>query len=306
MESQLKTMTKPASSGAPAAMFTRPVMLQRKCACGAPTSSLTGECSECGSKKRVQTKLTIGASNDPLEPALRQDDAEQRLGHDFSQVRVHSSAAAITSRGASDGVFIDGPDKGNTAKPAAPQPRPKPKTPSTKTTNCPTNVQVINIDPLSDSQFGKNGMLTGIGAVAYMEVSDSGGNDWDGTIVQETVKQTKNTCGARARKVCSNESGESGGFKVGEGTNLLGVTKMPALRNTFYDLHIFTQGVSILHELGKSECEIQCQQSYQCGGKQIGPEFVITYMTKKDTIAKTYDVTRIRVNKEAKATPANP
>ena len=43
------------------------LLLQRKCACGSPTTSLTGECAECKSKKRLQTKLTIGASNDPLE-----------------------------------------------------------------------------------------------------------------------------------------------------------------------------------------------------------------------------------------------
>jgi hypothetical protein len=43
------------------------LLLQRKCACGSPTSSLTGECAECKSKKRVQAKLAIGASNDPLE-----------------------------------------------------------------------------------------------------------------------------------------------------------------------------------------------------------------------------------------------
>ena len=43
------------------------LLLQRKCACGSPTSSLTGECTECMSKKRLQTKLAIGASNDPLE-----------------------------------------------------------------------------------------------------------------------------------------------------------------------------------------------------------------------------------------------
>lgn len=41
--------------------------LQRKCACGSPTSSLTGECAECKGGKRLQTKLAIGASNDPLE-----------------------------------------------------------------------------------------------------------------------------------------------------------------------------------------------------------------------------------------------
>lgn len=128
------------------------LLLQRKCACGSPTSSLTGECAECKSKKRSQTKLSIGASNDPLEqeadrvadqvlakpenpalsgappriqrfmgqssavagtapasvdrglaspgrplePALRQD-MEQRFGHDFSQVRVHSGAEAERS-----------------------------------------------------------------------------------------------------------------------------------------------------------------------------------------------------------------
>lgn len=128
------------------------LILQRKCACGLPTSSLTGECEECKSKKRLQTKLTIGASNDPLEqeadriadqvlaaptnPAVRiapirvqrftgqatgstdtapasvdqilarpgrpmerglRQDMEQRFGHDFSRVRVHSGGAAEQS-----------------------------------------------------------------------------------------------------------------------------------------------------------------------------------------------------------------
>jgi len=43
------------------------LLLQRECACGSATSSLTGECAECKSKKRLQAKLAIGASNDPLE-----------------------------------------------------------------------------------------------------------------------------------------------------------------------------------------------------------------------------------------------
>ena len=43
------------------------LLLQRKCACGSPTASLTGECAECKSSKLLQTKLAIGASNDPLE-----------------------------------------------------------------------------------------------------------------------------------------------------------------------------------------------------------------------------------------------
>ena len=132
----------------------RASLLQRKCACGAGASSLTGECEECSKKKMVglQTKLRINEPGDayeqeadrvadqvlakpahpdvssappriqrfsgqpsgqtgaapasvdrvlagpgrPLEPALRQD-MEQRFGHDFSRVRVHSGAAAEQS-----------------------------------------------------------------------------------------------------------------------------------------------------------------------------------------------------------------
>ena len=126
------------------------LLLQRKCACGG-ASRISGECEECQSR-RLQRKLTIGASNDPLEheadrvadqvlaasahspirnspqriqrvtgqaaddggaapasvdrvlsgagmplePALRQD-MEQRFGHDFSSVRVHSGGAAEQS-----------------------------------------------------------------------------------------------------------------------------------------------------------------------------------------------------------------
>ena len=126
--------------------------LQRKCACGNHTVA-GGECAECAKNKSgLQRKLTIGASNDPLEreadrvadqvlaasahsavsgappriqrfagqateeydtapasvdhvlassgrplePALRQD-MEQRFGHDFSRVRVHSGGAAEQS-----------------------------------------------------------------------------------------------------------------------------------------------------------------------------------------------------------------
>lgn len=39
--------------------------VQRKCACGSQSSSLSGQCEDC--KKKLQTKLTVGATNDPLE-----------------------------------------------------------------------------------------------------------------------------------------------------------------------------------------------------------------------------------------------
>ena len=140
-------MPQPLSNSAHAGL-----LLQRKCACGSPTESLTGKCAQCSGNKRLQTKLAIGASNHPLEqeadrvadqvlaasaysavhgaqphiqrftgqaskgagsvppsvdrvlassgkplePALRQD-MEQRFGHDFSNVQVHSGAAAEQS-----------------------------------------------------------------------------------------------------------------------------------------------------------------------------------------------------------------
>jgi hypothetical protein len=64
------------------------LLLQRKCACGSPTSSLSGECAECGSKKLIQKKLAIGASNDPLE---------QEADRVADQVMAGSTAAAISS-----------------------------------------------------------------------------------------------------------------------------------------------------------------------------------------------------------------
>lgn len=142
-----------ATQQAKSASFLPPAqgLLQRKCACGNHIVA-GGECSECVKKSVLQHKLTIGASNDPLEqeadrvadqvmaasthsttgraplriqrfagqategaetaPAsvdrilassgrplesgLRQD-MEQRFGHDFSQVRVHSGAVAEQS-----------------------------------------------------------------------------------------------------------------------------------------------------------------------------------------------------------------
>lgn len=127
-------------------------VLQRKCACGSKTVA-GGECAACAKKTSgLQRKLTIGASNDPLEreadrvadqvmamptnsstgktppriqrfteqstspsgtapvsvdrvlassgrplePALMQN-MEQRFGHDFSQVRVHTGSVAEQS-----------------------------------------------------------------------------------------------------------------------------------------------------------------------------------------------------------------
>ena len=53
----------------PTARRSQPVLLQRKCACGAGASGLTGECAECSKKKMVglQTKLRINEPGDIYE-----------------------------------------------------------------------------------------------------------------------------------------------------------------------------------------------------------------------------------------------
>src|SRR5258706_1373476 len=66
-------------------------LLQRKCACGSPTGSLTGECEECRAKQG-QTKLRVGASNDPLE--LEADRIAERVLSDRAAPPVPSVGSA--------------------------------------------------------------------------------------------------------------------------------------------------------------------------------------------------------------------
>ena len=67
MAAEFQTQANPgrAQAGSPALMAT--ALLQRRCACGSPTSSLTGECPGCLSEKHLRRKLSVGASNDPFE-----------------------------------------------------------------------------------------------------------------------------------------------------------------------------------------------------------------------------------------------
>ena len=142
--------TRPSVTSAPNAPFAaRSLQLQRKCACGASTSN-GDACKDC--KKKLQAKLAVGETDDPLEheadriadrvmasssggsvgaaplrvqraggnaagpayaapasvertlagggrplePAVRHD-MEQRFGHDFLDVRVHTDTSAQAS-----------------------------------------------------------------------------------------------------------------------------------------------------------------------------------------------------------------
>jgi len=219
--------------------------------------------------------------------------ATAKSRHSFGGVSVESPGQVIS---------INGPDKSESKQ----TPAPKPKAPAAP--KCPTDISIAHVETVPDKDLGKDGFLTGLGGVAVMEVSDPSGSSWDGVEIQEKLKLSKNDCGARARKhACKNESGMQGGFKVGADSNILGKAKLPAAKNRFYDVHVFyTKEASITHELDKKSCEIECEQSYFCDGKQIGPDFTVTYTLRQDTAFKTYDVSRVELGKAAKAKAAPP
>ena len=84
------------------------LLLQRKCACGAPTASLTGECAECKSGKRLQTNLVIGASNDPLEQEADRV-ADQVLAAQANPAVSHAAPKIQRDSQAADAATQDAP-----------------------------------------------------------------------------------------------------------------------------------------------------------------------------------------------------
>lgn len=295
---QTRTNNSPAQA-ASSVLVTRK-LLQRKCACGG-APGVSGECAECRENRSGRH-----AANATDAIAF----GKTRFGHDFASLRIHSPDLP----GGAREWFVNGPDQ--TSKPAAPAKK-QPAPPAKTVSSCPNDIRVAAVSPANDVDFGKDGFLTGWGGIAIMEVSDPSGKTWDGTAIHENLKNVKNTCGERGKRICSNVSGERGGtagstFKVGEESNFLGKAKLPAAKNRFYDLHVFsTKEASLLHEIKKDACEVQCSQSYDCGGKKFGPEFVITYAMTRDAVkagARNIDVTRVTMSKAAQqaANTANP
>jgi hypothetical protein len=102
-------------------------MLQRKCSCG-------GTCPKCSAEREADAPAATGAfanyiehpgGGQPLDSSTR-DTMESRLGHDFSDVRVHSDGAAADAARAldsqaftvgSDVFFAGGKYRGDAADP---------------------------------------------------------------------------------------------------------------------------------------------------------------------------------------------
>jgi len=108
------TMAFQTQAKAPTKTSSTPVhggLLQRKCACGGPSVG-EAECDDCASERRSLQRSAAGRAepatvprsvHDVLRSAGQPLDTETRafmeprLGHDFSQVRVHSDARAAES-----------------------------------------------------------------------------------------------------------------------------------------------------------------------------------------------------------------
>ena len=107
----MTTHTNPQSKDNTASAFTpaRGLVLQRKCACGSSSSSVSGACPEC-QNKRLQTKLRIGASNDPLE---------QEADRVADQVMSSASSPAINNAPPRIQRLSSHSDAKNTSAPAS-------------------------------------------------------------------------------------------------------------------------------------------------------------------------------------------
>ena len=113
MSTHQSSLVKPTTLAALSFMSMRSSVLQRKCACGGKACP-DGECEECRKKKlqRKPQNSELGTRDDAAAPPIVHEvlrmpgqplDAsaraymEPRLGHDFSQVRVHVDARAAES-----------------------------------------------------------------------------------------------------------------------------------------------------------------------------------------------------------------
>ena len=204
---------------------------------------------------------------------------------------------------AGDLITIDGPISPPAAAPVA---SPSPALPSAPGTpaaaTCPTRIKVVSILPLVlKANNITEGVRTGVGGIAVMEVGDSSGRDWAGTAIHENINSRTNTC-KTGTEACPNSQGQGGSggstFKVGD--PMSGFVSLPSRKNSFYDLHMFAMGPSVLHQNNLQTCEQTCRQVYDCGGQVFGPVFTIHRTMTRDTImsdGKAADVTRVKLEK---------
>ena len=196
------------------------------------------------------------------------------------------------------------------SSPALPSPGSAPPQGGAAAPRCPTNIRVAEIvEPPLTSANVTQGFHSGWGGIARMVVSDPTGRDWAGTAIHENIVSGTNTC-QPGTAACPNTHGQGGAagstFVVGRALSSPGYSlpSLPAQTNSFYDLHIFGMGVSILHDQSLPACEQMCSQVYDCGGRIFGPTFTIHRTMTRDQISSggtPVDITRVGLEK-----PQNP
>ena len=97
------------------------LLLQRKCACGG-SAGASGECEACRNKNRLQAKLTVGASNDPLEQeadrvAEQVLAAPEQAAVGSAAPRIQRFTEAATDAGGDAAPSVEGVLAGGAGKP---------------------------------------------------------------------------------------------------------------------------------------------------------------------------------------------
>jgi len=163
-----------------------------------------------------------------------------------------------------------------------------------KKAKCPTKTVVDKTIDMTPDGI-KKGYRTGYGATAVMRVEPDSTN-WDGTQIVESLKQTKTTCPKEFNiSPCNGNST----FTVGAEAKSSVLGPLEGKRNRFYDFHItrWNRG-SLLHDRNPGNidsCQVECEQSYSCGGVVIGKHTVTRTFTKGKSGSR--DVTLVAVTK---------
>lgn len=291
---QTRPLPKPALTAAPGRL------LQRSRAC----SGLSAGKGEATDERRT----TAGLRQDGSLPSAA-------LGHDFGRVRLRPGCGRglqvdglAISAPADEEIVLDqtpAPAPGVTPPPPPPPPTPGrgSGSPPPAAPTRPTTISVAQVfqAPLAVANVTA-GFHTGFGGVARMEVSDPSGHDWAGTAVHENIASATNTC-QPGTSACPNTGGQGGAagstFNVGDPTSALGFS-LPAVRNSFYDLHLFGQQSNLLGDVHLPHCEQTCTQFYDLGGTRFGPTFTISRSMTPDRISVSgtpVDVTQVALDK---------
>jgi hypothetical protein len=299
-------------------------ILQRQCACGTHTVA-GGDCAGCQRNGKAM-RFERRTEDDSTSTRINNIDMDQqssdhdellsratKVSQDFSHIPVRLGMLsmpepAIATRpmivnSASPAGFLKDSSwislNGQNPTAMASQ-LSKPgvtKLTSNSGKSCPTFIEVARVEPikLTKDDIGK-GIYSKGGADVVMKVSNPFGSNFAGTKVHENLKTVKLACGEV--NCCGNQLGLG---KLGdEGSNWV-----VDYKNELIDRHMAEIRVSppqsFLHAKGVDNCDAQCEQFYDCGGKQFGPRFRISYLMSKDVMSgeKALNITKITVQKQA-------